>query len=95
MVVSSHRGIITSNIKSEWKSYSEHLDERNQRILVLLDSPQTLDQLVEAKPIYRKFPYQEPLLRYWEKIMIHLHLKELQADEMVYQQGQQYHCQKK
>jgi hypothetical protein len=27
--------------------------------------------------------------------MIHLHLKELQANEKVYQKGQKYHCQKK
>jgi glyoxylase-like metal-dependent hydrolase (beta-lactamase superfamily II) len=95
MVVSSHRGIITSKLKSEWKHYTQHLDARNQRILNLLNSPKTLDQLVESKPIYRKFPYQEPLLRYWERIMIHLHLKELQANEKVYQKGQKYHCQKK
>jgi glyoxylase-like metal-dependent hydrolase (beta-lactamase superfamily II) len=94
-VVSSHRGIISSNLESEWKTYSKHLDTRNQRILDLLDSPKTLDQLVEFKPIYRKFPYQEPLLRYWEKIMIQLHLKELQDAGKVNRKGEKYHHQKK
>jgi glyoxylase-like metal-dependent hydrolase (beta-lactamase superfamily II) len=95
VVVSSHRGIITSKIKAEWKAYSQILDERSQRILNLLDSPKTLDQLVEAKPIYQKFPYQEPLLRYWERMMIHLHLKELQDAKKVHQQGEKFHLQKK
>lgn len=90
MVVSSHRGIITSKIKSKWKMYANYLDERNQRILALLDSPKTLDQLVEAKPIYRRFPYQEPLLRYWERIMIHLHLAELEEAGEVQQQGEKF-----
>ncbi len=94
-IVTSHRGIISSKIKSEWKQYSQHLDERNQRILNLLESPKTLDQLVEAKPIYRKFPYQEPLLRYWEQIMIKLHLAELQDTGKISQQDKKYRHTKK
>ncbi|MFX1403217.1 MAG: MBL fold metallo-hydrolase [Promethearchaeota archaeon] len=90
MIVSSHRGIITNKIKSEWKAYSQNLDERSQRILDLLTAPKTLDELVEEKPIYRKFPYQEPLLRYWEKIMIQLHLEELQDDGKVQKKGMRY-----
>ncbi len=95
MVVSSHRGIITSKIKSEWKAYTGRLDERNQRILNLLEVPKTLDELVEAKPIYRKFPYQEPLLRYWERIMIRLHLEELEEAGKVQQQDETYYLEKR
>jgi len=93
MVVSSHRGIITKNIKAEWQNYSQQLDERSQRILELLATPKTIDELVEAKPIYRKFPYQEVLLRYWEKIMIRFHLEELKAAGKVEQQGEVYFLQ--
>ncbi len=93
MVVSSHRGIITKNIKAEWQNYSQQLDERNQHILELLATPKTIDELVEAKPIYRKFPYQEVLLRYWEKIMIRFHLEELKAAGKVEQQGEVYFLQ--
>ena len=93
MVVSSHRGIITKNIKAEWQNYSQQLDERSQRILELLATPKTIDELVEARPIYRKFPYQEVLLRYWEKIMIRFHLEELKAAGKVEQQGVVYFLQ--
>ncbi len=90
MVVSSHRGIITVNIQSEWNRYAQLLDERNQSILDLLDSPKTVAQLVEQAPIYRKFPYQETLLRYWEAIMIQLHLEELVNEGRVQEKRDKY-----
>jgi glyoxylase-like metal-dependent hydrolase (beta-lactamase superfamily II) len=91
LVVSSHRGVITENIQSEWNRYAQRLDERNQNILDLLDSPKTVAQLVDAAPIYRKFPYQEPLLRYWEEKMIQLHFNELEKAEKVQQKKEQYY----
>ncbi|MFX1301491.1 MAG: MBL fold metallo-hydrolase, partial [Promethearchaeota archaeon] len=83
IVVSSHRGVITENIQSEWSRYARRLDERNQYILDLLDSPKTVEQLVDVAPIYRTFPYREQLLRYWERRMIQLHLDELKKAEKV------------
>lgn len=94
-IVSSHRGIITKNIKSEWNQYAQHLDDRNQRILSLLNTPKTIAQLVDAAPIYRKFPYQGPLLRYWEGIMIQLHLEELEQKGKVHRQDDKYYQVKK
>jgi hydroxyacylglutathione hydrolase len=91
IVVSSHRGIVTDNIQSEWDRYSQRLNERNQYILDLLDSPKTVSQLVDAAPIYRKFPYQEILLRYWEEMMIQLHLEELKKEGKVQQKEEKYH----
>jgi glyoxylase-like metal-dependent hydrolase (beta-lactamase superfamily II) len=91
IVVSSHRGIITENTQSEWNRYARRLDERNQYIMDLLDSPKTVAQLVDIAPIYRKFPYQESLLRYWEEIMIQLHLNELEKEGIVHKKGEQYH----
>ncbi|MHA2314736.1 MAG: MBL fold metallo-hydrolase [Candidatus Hermodarchaeia archaeon] len=90
IVVSSHRGIITENILSEWDRYTQCLDERNRIILDLLDSPKTMAQLVDTAPIYRKFPYREPLLRYWERRMIQLHLEELEIKGKVQQTEGQY-----
>jgi len=90
IIVSSHRGIIRNNIQTEWKAYVQRLDARSHQILTLLDSPQTLDRLVETAPIYQKFPYQERLLRYWERIMIHQHLKELEKAGKVVVQGSKY-----
>ena len=95
VILSSHRDIITQEIQSEWNNYIQRLDERNQRILDLLTSPKTIAELVDAAPIYRKFPYQEPLLRYWEGIMIQQHLKELENNGQVYQIDEKFHQIKK
>ena len=91
IVVSSHRGIINEDIQSEWERYAQRLDERNQHILELLDSPKTIAQLVDAAPIYRKFPYRESLLRYWERRMIQLHLDELEKEKKVHRKKEQYY----
>ena len=77
IVVSSHRGIITEHISAELDKFRKIIDERDNRILSLLENEKTLDQLVEFAPIYGKFPYAEPLLRYWEAEMIQKHLERL------------------
>jgi len=83
VVVSSHRGIITRNIDAEFDKFYRIIDERSERILSLLESEKTIDQLVEFAPIYRNFRYVEPLLRYWEGQMIKKHLKQLKTTQKV------------
>jgi glyoxylase-like metal-dependent hydrolase (beta-lactamase superfamily II) len=77
IVVSSHRGVITKNIPTEFEKFRKILDERDEKILSLLLNEKTIDQLVECAPIYGKFPYAEPLLQYWERQMIKKHLERL------------------
>ena len=77
IVVSSHKGIITENINAEFDRYCRIIDERDEKILSLLNRGKTIDQLVEYAPFYGKFPYAEPLLRYWERQMIKKHLEQL------------------
>ncbi len=76
-VVSSHRGIVTNNVDEEFDRFCKIIDERDRRLLSLFRNGNTLDQLVELAPIYGKFPYAKPLLRYWESQMIKKHLKQL------------------
>ena len=83
IVLSSHRGIITENINAEFDKFRKIIDERDKKILSLLENEKTLDQLVECAPIYGKFPYAEPLLRYWEAEMIQKHLERLIIDGKV------------
>lgn len=77
IVVSSHRGVVTENIPAEFGKFLKILDERDEKILSLLQNGKTIDQLVECAPIYGKFPYAESLLQYWEKQMIKEHLERL------------------
>ncbi|MFX1561910.1 MAG: MBL fold metallo-hydrolase [Promethearchaeota archaeon] len=87
IVVSSHRGIIAENIDAEFDRFSKIIDERNVKLLKLLEEGKTIEGIVDMAPIYGKFPYAETLLRYWETQMIRQHLEELEKDGKVHQQG--------
>ncbi|MFW9906281.1 MAG: MBL fold metallo-hydrolase [Candidatus Thorarchaeota archaeon] len=81
ILVSSHKGIITKNISKQLEKFYQKFEERTSRIRVLYQTgKQTLNQLVEEKPIYGEFPYTEPLLRYWEEQMIIKHLTEIEQN---------------
>ncbi len=90
IVVSSHRGIVTENIDVEFDNFYKRMDERDEKILFLLKNEKTMNQLLECAPIYGKFPYAEPLLRYWEGQMIKKHLEQLQVAGKVKKHGKFY-----
>ncbi|MFX1474156.1 MAG: MBL fold metallo-hydrolase [Promethearchaeota archaeon] len=90
IVVSSHKGIITEDIGARFDAFYNKLDERNERILSLLGSGKTVEQLVDHAPIYGRFPYVKSLLRYWEAVMILKHLEELEKEGRVQRQGESY-----
>lgn len=90
IVVSSHRGILTEHLDAEFDAFSQRLDERSEKILALLTTEQTIPQLVKQAPIYGRFPYAAPLLRYWEAQMINKHLKELMASGRVKRRGKSW-----
>jgi ribonuclease/clavin/mitogillin len=83
VVVSSHRGVITENIGAEFDRFSKIMDERDEKILSLLEGENSIDQLVERAPIYGSFPYAGSLLRYWEGQMIRKHLEQLEIQGKV------------
>ena len=90
MVVSSHRGIVTGDIATEFDRFCRRIDARGEKILSLLEREKTIEQLVELAPIYGSFPYMEPLLRFWEAQMIGKHLKQLETDGRVKRHGNLY-----
>jgi glyoxylase-like metal-dependent hydrolase (beta-lactamase superfamily II) len=90
VVVSAHRGIISENMDAEFDRFQTRLDERDEKILSLLESKKTMAQLVECSPIYGGFPYAESLLRYWEDQMIKKHLKQLEIIGKVKKLGNSY-----
>jgi glyoxylase-like metal-dependent hydrolase (beta-lactamase superfamily II) len=83
IIVSSHRGIINKDIHAELDKFDRIIDERDEKILSLLEAEKTIDQLVECAPIYGGFPYAKPLLRYWESQMIRKHLDLLEVNGRV------------
>jgi glyoxylase-like metal-dependent hydrolase (beta-lactamase superfamily II) len=75
VLVSGHRNVMTEGIAEGFRRYLAVFDRREDTIAALLESgPRSRADLVEAAPIYGSFPYAEPLLRYWEGMMIEKHL---------------------
>jgi hydroxyacylglutathione hydrolase len=91
VAVSSHRGIITENIGAEFDRFCQIMDERDEKILSLLEGESSIDQLVERAPIYGNFPYAGSLLRYWEGQMIKKHLEQLEIQGKVTGSGAHYY----
>ncbi len=90
IVVSGHRGVVVGDLEAEFDAFQMKIDERSERILRLLGRGRSIEQLVDAAPIYGGFPYAEPLLRYWEKVMIEKHLEELERKGKVKREGEVY-----
>ena len=90
VVVSSHRGIVAENIEAEFDKFCSRIDARDGKILSLLGTGKTIEQLVECAPIYGNFPYMEPLLRFWEAQMIGKHLEQLESAGKVKRRGDFY-----
>ncbi len=81
-LVSAHRGSITNHIYEQLAKFYQKFRERSDKIRTLIqEGAQTIDQLVERKPIYGEFPYAEPLLRFWEEQMIKKHIAEIEERE--------------
>ncbi|MFX0093898.1 MAG: MBL fold metallo-hydrolase [Candidatus Hodarchaeota archaeon] len=96
VLISGHKGIVKENIQEQLEQFRNKFDERDRKILALLQkSEKTLDQLVDCAPIYRQFPYAEPLLRYWEGQMVLKHLEELEKLKKVAKQNSHYFFLKK
>ena len=90
VVASSHRGIIARDINAEFDRFCQRIDNRGEKILALLESGRTLEQLVECSPIYGSYPYMEPLLRFWETQMVSKHLEQLETAGRVNRRGDCY-----
>jgi glyoxylase-like metal-dependent hydrolase (beta-lactamase superfamily II) len=83
VVASSHLDPVTTDVESAFKDYVSVLDERESRLLELMDSDTDREALVEAAPIYGRHPYEPELLRWFEGRMIDLHLSDLQQRGLI------------
>ncbi len=90
IIVSSHKGVVTTGIQAGLQRFLDVFDERDRRIMALLDRPRSLTELTEVAPIYGSFPYAGGVLRYWEQQMIGKHLLGLERQGRVEHAGQRY-----
>ncbi|MFX0089102.1 MAG: MBL fold metallo-hydrolase [Candidatus Hodarchaeota archaeon] len=90
VVITSHREVVNQDIDYEFDQFCKRIDERDEKILSLLNSKKEIEELVESAPIYGRFPYFEPLLRYFEEQMIMKHLEQLEIEGRIKRNGNHY-----
>ncbi len=91
LVISSHKGVFSDNIQNEFSKFIKKFEERDHKILSLLDKGFTnIKHLVDQAPIYGSFPYAEILLRFWEEQMILKHLQGLLKRNSIVKEDNHY-----
>ncbi|WP_202320339.1 MBL fold metallo-hydrolase [Archaeoglobus neptunius] len=69
------------------EKFIRKFDEREERILEILQEPKTVDEIVEISPIYGRKPYFKDMLDYFERNMILKHLERLEKEGKVEKEG--------
>jgi glyoxylase-like metal-dependent hydrolase (beta-lactamase superfamily II) len=87
MIAPGHGEPVFDQIDDAFGRYANVLDERNRKILALLQTPLSVSELVDAAPVYGHHPYEPELLRFFEHRMIEQHLEELEAGGLVRRSG--------
>lgn len=91
IVVSSHQGVITEEIDDCFRAFLNVFRQRDERLLAYLAGKScSLGEIAEAALIYRRFPREPELLRYFEAQMIHKHLTRLEALGLVRRIDERY-----
>lgn len=92
LITGHGEGIVKENIANRLVSYRDIIYARQQRIVNLLKTGRhTLDELARESPIYIRFPKPEILFYLYEKVMILIHLRHLQALDEVFEEGDRYY----
>ena len=87
MIVSSHRDPIREDIESRIDRFESVIDQREEKILSMIQTGVVFEDILRQKPIYQHYPYQPELLQYWEGNMIRKHLDALIEKEAVVKNG--------
>lgn len=90
LVVSSHMGIIDSELEERFQAYLDFFGRRERRILEFLSEERGLEEMVEEPLIYRDFPFAPELLRLWHKNMLQKHLDRLVQRGLARKTGERY-----
>lgn len=82
-------GILNQNIDKMFEEYLSRIYRREEKILAFLkESPQTINDLCEKKPVYEDHP--SPFVIFWEKSMIKKHLEKLINEGQVKKEEKTY-----
>lgn len=84
ILVTSHAGIITSNIREKLREYGNKVELRDEQILQHLQVPKTLAELMDSRIIFRRYPEPQGVYRFFEKTMLVKHLQRFMLEGKVF-----------
>jgi glyoxylase-like metal-dependent hydrolase (beta-lactamase superfamily II) len=90
LVLSGHLEPLSENITERFNLYLEVLEKRDEQLLELLKEPKTMEEIVDAKLIYRKHPEPVVVYRRFEELMVVKHLRELENRGLLLKEGEYY-----
>jgi glyoxylase-like metal-dependent hydrolase (beta-lactamase superfamily II) len=87
-LVSSHKGIISGDVKSKLKDFLEKIFERERRLVEFLGKPRKFTDIVNKAIIYGKFNEPKEAFELFESVMIKKHLERLvRCGSVTYEDG--------
>jgi hydroxyacylglutathione hydrolase len=83
-------GLFTQPPGTRWDNYEKIIYERENRLLNLLASPQTMDEIVEAWIVYGRPREPEAFFEFGERAIMKKHLERLKKNGRVVQNGKYF-----
>jgi hydroxyacylglutathione hydrolase len=84
-------GLFTQSPGTRWDNYEKIIYERENKLLNLLASPKTMDEIVDAWIVYGRPREPEAFFEFGERAIMKKHLERLEKDGRVVQNGKYYH----
>jgi ribonuclease/clavin/mitogillin len=90
ILVTSHMGIITKDIRERFEAYQAVIAQRDARVLEFLSQERSLEEMVDAPLVYQDYPFAPELLRQWDRNMLKKHLRRLKQRGLVHKTEKGY-----
>jgi glyoxylase-like metal-dependent hydrolase (beta-lactamase superfamily II) len=90
-LTSHETGIFEEEPGKIWNQYLAVITKREERLMSLLERPQTLDDIVEARIIYGKPREPKVFFDFGERAHMKKHLEKLMNEGVVVKEGEKYH----
>lgn len=89
-VLTGHGEPIREKITEAFDRFLNVFEERDQLVLDLLKEPKTMEEIIDAKPIYRRHPEPLSIYRLYEGLLIGKHLQRLLEKGLLLKEGDSY-----
>ena len=89
-IASHEQGVFESEPGDLWDRYLGVIEEREAKLLDVLKTPKTMEEIIEARILYRKKREPKAFYDFGEQVHMDKHLKRLIRQGVVLQEGEVY-----